>query len=92
MAELLSLGAFRNAYLTRGFIVWVALRLAMASGKLLDPNLLVETVLLAVVALAVLLDARRRREDLFLANLGIPPIAIALCSLPAALIAECLIP
>jgi hypothetical protein len=92
---LLRLSAFRNAYFRRGFVVWGALRLYLASpfgGGLADPNVAVESVLIIAVAIAVLLDARRRREHLFLGNLGISAVAIALCGLPVAFLAECLLP
>jgi hypothetical protein len=43
--------------------------------------------LILMVALAVWMDARRRNETVFLANLGVPAHAIVLCAviLPASL-------
>jgi hypothetical protein len=64
----------------------------LAWGSVTNPNAALEMLVLGVVGLAVLLDARRRSEDLFLGNLGIPAIAIALCALPLAVVAELLIP
>jgi hypothetical protein len=70
------------------------MRLALASPWLSvpDPNPPTEVMLLAVVGAAVLLDARRRREDLFLGNLGVPVRAVALCAIPLALLAELIVP
>jgi hypothetical protein len=84
--------AFRNAYFFRGLLVWIAGRLAMAYGGVWNPNLVEEALLLALAAVAIALDARRRREDLFLGNLGVSTSDIALHALPLALIAELLVP
>jgi hypothetical protein len=89
---LLRLTAFRNAYLARGLLVWIAIRLALGYGGVGDPNVVQEVLLLAAVGAAVVLDARRRREDLFLGNLGVPAGVIALCALPLAIVAELLMP
>jgi hypothetical protein len=72
----------------------MAFRLVLASPAIgiPDPNIAAEALLLGLVALAVVLDARRRREDLFLGNLGIPAGVIALAALPLAMVAELLIP
>jgi hypothetical protein len=72
--------------------VWLCTRLALGMAGVTDPGLLVEGAALGVVAAAVWLDARRRSEDLFLANLGIPAWTIAVLSLPIALVAELLVP
>ena len=87
-----ALGPFRNAYLRRGFAVWVYGRLAMAWAGILDPGVAVEITLLPVIGLAVWMDAHRRAEDVFLGNLGIPGWAIALHGVPLALVAEMLVP
>jgi hypothetical protein len=92
LSLLLRIPAFRNAYLIRGLIVWGGLRLALAWGNVRNPNAALEVLVLGVVGLAVLLDARRRSEDLFLGNLGIPAIAIAVCARPLAAVAELLVP
>jgi len=89
---LLRMRAFRNAYSMRGLLVWIAARLAVAGGGLSNPNAVVEALLLAVVAATVLLDARRRGEDLFLGNLGVSTGVIALSALPLATLAELLVP
>jgi hypothetical protein len=92
MTTLMRISPFRNAYLIRGALTWVALRLAAAFVEIYDPVILQEVFLLGLVALAVALDARRRGEDLFLANLGVPLRAIALSALPVALVLELLVP
>lgn len=78
---LLRLRPFRNAYLIRGLLIWAAMRLMAVYVQITDPGLLVILLILCVVALATWLDARRRGEDLFLANLGVPAHAIALTAL-----------
>ena len=92
LVRLGALGPFRNALLRRGFVVWLYGRLAMAWAGILDPGLAVEVTLLPVVGVAVWLDARRRAEDVFLGNLGIPGWAIAVYGIPLALVAEALVP
>lgn len=92
MLLLARLGPLRNALLLRGLGVWMFARLSAAFLQIPDPSLLQELLILGAVAAAVLLDARRRSEDLFLGNLGIPPTAIVAWSLPLALIAELLVP
>ncbi|MEJ2538962.1 MAG: hypothetical protein P8188_03070 [Gemmatimonadota bacterium] len=57
-----------------------------------DPTAAAEFLIVGVVGVAVLLDARRRSEDLFLGNLGIRSTAIAFWAVPLALIAELLVP
>jgi len=86
------LSAFRNAYLLRGLGVWVGVRVAVAYGGVTDPGLATEIAILGLVALTVWLDARRRSEDLFLGNLGVPSWTIAALAVPAAAIAELLVP
>ena len=92
MARLWRLSAFRNAYLGRGLLVWVGVRLALAVGQVVNPSAAEEALLLGIVVVAVSLDAWRRREALFLGNLGIPAVAISLCALPLALLAELIVP
>ena len=58
-------------YVRRALVVWVGLRVATAVGGDPNPGMLEELVVVTVVTLTVFLDAVRRREDLFLANLGI---------------------
>jgi hypothetical protein len=91
MSLLLRMPAFRNAYAVRGLLVWIAVRLLLARG-LANPNVVGEAAVLAVVAATVLLDARRRNEDLFLGNLGVSTGAIAVFALPLATLVELLVP
>jgi hypothetical protein len=90
--ELWHQAAFRNAFLLRGAAVWVMVRMFMAVAELLDPNLAAEAVVLLLVAGLVAWDARRRDEDLFLANLGVPLWAVALVGVIGALPLEAIVP
>jgi hypothetical protein len=92
MLTLLRLAPFRNAYLLRGIVLWVGVRMALALSGASDPGVAAELTTLGLVAIAVVLDARRRSEDLFLGNLGVPTWAIAVMALPAAVVLECLVP
>ena len=92
MIRLFHLHRFRNAYVIRGALVWAGVRLAATVMGVLSPNVLEEAFILAVVSVAVLLDARRRDEDVFLGNLGISPGVIAFYSLPLALVLEVVVP
>jgi hypothetical protein len=92
LSLLLRIPAFRNAYSMRGLLVWIAARLALGAGGVANPNPVEEALLLAVVAATVLLDARRRGEDLFLGNLGVSTGMIALFALPLATLVELLVP
>jgi hypothetical protein len=73
-------------------LVWIAVRLAAGIADTGGPNVSQKIFILAVVGAAVLLDARRRDEDLFLGNLGIPRTAIFMCALPLALLLEAMTP
>jgi hypothetical protein len=88
MTRLFHLPRFRNAYVIRGVLVWMGVRLALAFMGVLSPNVLEESIVLAVVCLAVFLDARRRDEDVFLGNLGISAGVIPCYALPLALLLE----
>lgn len=92
MIQLFHLRAFRNAYVIRGGLVWIAVRLAAAFAEISTPSVLEEIFILAVVGVVVVIDARRRGEDLFLGNLGIPVIAIFGYALPLALLFEVVVP
>jgi hypothetical protein len=92
MLRILQLGTFRNAYLFRGLAVWVGLRLAAAFVGIPQPDLAQKFLILGVVGLAVWLDARRRDEDLFLANLGVPGFAIVATALIVPLLLEGILP
>jgi len=76
---------FRSAFLLRGIVVWGGFRLAILVLPSEPLTLSAKAFLILMVALAVWLDARRRGETLFLANLGIPSHAPVLSAvvLPA---------
>jgi hypothetical protein len=76
VVRLFRLAGFRNAYIVRGGLVWVAVRLAAGFVGIVTPNVPQRAFILVVVGAAVMIDARRRNEDLFLGNLGIPLTAI----------------
>lgn len=90
--ELLRHAAFRNAYLFRGLGIWIGVRVVTAFAQVGDPNLVGEGLIVALVGALVGWDARRRNEDLFLANLGIPIHAIAVTGALGALALELLVP
>ena len=99
MSTLIRLAPFRRAYLIRGVLVWAGLRAGMASVAVadptmavLDPSVVVEVLLVVLVGSIVVLDARRRSEDLFLGNLGVPLRAIGMLGLTPAELLELLIP
>lgn len=92
MSELWRQGAFRNAFLVRGAAAWVGVRLTLAFAGVSDPNLVGEALVLLLVGVAVAWDARRRNEDLFLANLGVAAWAIAVVGVLGALPLEALVP
>lgn len=96
---LFELGAFRNAFWIRGALVWVLIRLALAfhhflnpASASLDPEPLAEVGIVGAVCLVVFLDARRRSEDVLLANLGIDSWAIGMMAFPVVLLLEILVP
>ena len=89
---LLQLRPFRNAYVVRSVLIWAGIRVALAFGGVPNPGLGTELALLPIVAGAVLLDARRRGEDLFLANLGVSAWSITLLALPIAALLEAFVP
>lgn len=83
------------ALLRRGALLWLLARmLVVASGAALSGH--VSLGIFAPTALALslavgamgLLDARRRNEHRFLANLGVSPLTIVLLSIIPALVAE----
>lgn len=88
MVRLLRLGPFRNAFLIRGLITWFGIRFFAAWVGITSPNLLEQIWIIGFAAAAVYLDARRRDEDLFLGNLGVPRIAIAVNALPFPIVME----
>lgn len=92
MIRLFRLRRFRNAYLIRGALVWCGVRLGAAAMELTPLNVLEAGFILSVVGAAVFLDARRRNEDVFLGNLGIPPGAIVGWALALAVVLEALVP
>ncbi|MEX2531463.1 MAG: hypothetical protein WD960_11885 [Gemmatimonadota bacterium] len=88
MIRLLRLGPFRNAFLARGLIAWVGIRVLAAGVEITSPNLLQQIWIVGLAAAVVYLDARRRDEDLFLGNLGIPRFAIGVNALPFPILME----
>ena len=78
--------------LVRGVVAWIGIRFFAAWGEIGDPNLLQEGFILLLVAGLVVWDARRRNEDLFLANLGIPKPPIGVLGALGALPLELLVP
>ena len=91
LLRILRLPSIRNALLLRGFLVWVGVRVAALWVRIDDPNFLQSIWILGAVALIVFLDARRREEDVFLANLGVPGGVIAVAGLPLPLLLEVLL-
>jgi hypothetical protein len=63
---------FRNAIVVRGLVVWAGLRLLSWVAPTPALNPVGQLLLIAIVALVVGMEANRRGERLFLANLGIP--------------------
>lgn len=72
---------FRRAYLLRGFAVWVMIRMGYAYVQGVGLGVLQVAFVVAMASGVVIVDARRRNEDLFLANLGVSRWAIALLSM-----------
>ncbi len=89
--RLVRLSRFRNAYLFRGLAVWGGLRLGLAILGLPHPSPLERALIVGIAASAVLLDARRRDEDVFLGNLGIPGVAILPMAIPVPILLEWLV-
>jgi hypothetical protein len=90
-ARLARLPAFRNVLIVRGLLVAFVFRFMMAYMKepLLAPSS--HALLLAASTLAVLLDVARRREDLFLGNLGIGHGEIAGWALVGAVVSDVIV-
>jgi hypothetical protein len=92
MRTLWSLGRLRNVYWIRGAAVWVGVRLMAGWVQIGNPGVLQELWFLGVVGAAVYWDARRRSEDIMLANLGVPGWAIAVTGAAGALPLELFVP
>ena len=95
LSGLLLLGTlppFRNAYLLRGLVVWIAVRLVLAFGNVPSIAAPVGVVLAMVVGVVIWLDARRRAEDLFLGNLGVPGWTIGVMATLPVLLLEMWVP
>lgn len=86
------LPVFCRALVFRGAVFWVGVRLAAAFAGIVDPNPAQEVLIVGVVAWIAVWDARRRGEDLFLANLGVPASGIALAAAFGAACLEVLVP
>jgi hypothetical protein len=82
------LGPFRNAYAFRGVMVWTGLRFALLVVQITAVGSLTKVGILVVVGAAVYLDARRRDEDVFLGNLGVAGVWIAVAALPIPIVLE----
>jgi hypothetical protein len=79
---------FARALLLRSVVIWVGTRIMFAIGGIPAGapllNLRTSVMAVAVVAILGLIDARRRNEDLFLANLGVGyPAILAVAAFPA---------
>ncbi len=72
--------------------MWIVARLGLAWASVPNPGAPAEIALLGVVALTVWGDARRRSEDVFLGNLGVPTWTIGAMALPLATLVELLVP
>ena len=83
---------FRNAYLLRGVLAWWVLRFAAAYAGIGMGQLLPALFMVSMSGAIVWIDARRRNEDLFLGNLGIPTSAIWILGLAPAVVLEGSIP
>ena len=78
---------FRNSYLLRGGVAWLGVRFMGAWAGIAIGNPLVSLIVVGAAAAMVLIDARRRNEDLFLGNLGIGTWAVlVIAGLPAVVI------
>ena len=76
MGTLAKLSRLRNAYLIRGALIWIGVRMLAAWGGIGDPNVLQELFILALVGWLVLWDAQFIREQtdvvyaIIIANFG----------------------
>jgi hypothetical protein len=86
-----------RAYCWRGARLWLAVRAAVSAVLLVgqtDPRRLSPSstlLLLGVIVAVAFVDARRHRETVFVANLGIHPAVFALMLGAPALLGEILI-
>ncbi len=79
---------FLRLLLQRAVGIWLGARLMLSFVAIpIDApllNLRTSVVAVAVVAVLGLIDARRRNEDVFLANLGVGyPVILAVAAIPA---------
>ena len=92
LTHLLAAGPIRNALLLRGFAAWWVVRIFAAwGGAGAYGNPAVSLTVVGLAATMVLLDARRRNEDLFLGNLGVASSAVLTLSAVPAVFAETLL-
>ncbi len=81
--------AFIGSIARRSFVVWFGLRvMLLIIFRLTIPNVPAAMMIVVTVTAAVALDLRRRQEDLFLANLGVPLSALALAAAVPAILVE----
>ena len=88
----MGLRGFSSALILRGVVVWVAVRIGGAFAGIANPDLIQEVFILGVVGVALVVDVRRRNENLFLGNLGVSLAAIVTVALSGAAILESLVP
>ncbi len=80
--------SFRRAVFKRSVLTWLFVRMFAAFAGIARPRPVEMVFLAGVVAVAILLDARRTGEDLFLANLGWSRISIAGTAFLAGIVCE----
>ena len=80
--------SFRRAVLKRSVLIWFFVRLLAAWAGIVRPNPVEMVYIAGVVAVAIVIEARKTGEDLFLANLGWSRITIAGTAFLAAIVCE----
>lgn len=73
---------FRGALLRRGIVAWIGIRgIVILAGLWLGlgfvEGIVAGAAITAMATVVIWLDLRVAREDILLANIGIPPLAIA---------------
>jgi len=80
--------SFRRAVFKRSVLVWIFIRLLAAWVGIVRPHPVEMVYIAGVVAVAILIEAHKTGEDLFLANLGWSRITIAGTAFLAAIVCE----